>query len=84
MGAESADSRRVTIDLTEDEALVLYDFLARGQGSDDDYSAIEDQAELRVLWDVLATLESTLEAPMAGDYAQRLADARDAVRDSTD
>lgn len=77
-------SRPITIHLTADEALVLEAFLNRGQSAGDDYGTIEDQAELRVLWDLGAILESWLDAPLRPDYPERLASARETVRDSTD
>jgi hypothetical protein len=63
------------------QALVLYEFLTRGQEKADDYSTIEDQAELRVLWDVQAMLESVLVEPPSADYVALLAEARSNVRD---
>ena len=75
--------RPVAIYLTRDEATVLDAFLARGQAAGDDYSSIQDQAELRVLWDMQAILESWL--PVMGvDYERRLVAARDRVRDPSE
>jgi hypothetical protein len=76
------ESRPVAIYLTHDEALVLSDFLSRGSRARYDYSKIEDQAELRDLWDMESILETWLVAPLAPDYDERLAAARAAVRDS--
>jgi hypothetical protein len=78
------ESSPIAIYLTPDEALVLSDFLHRGEVAPNNYGTIEDQAELRVLWDLSAILESWLVAPLLPDYDQHLARARDAVRDSTD
>lgn len=74
----------IAIYLTPDEALVLDAFLHRGEVAGDNYGTIEDQAELRVLWNLSAILESWLVAPLSPDYEQHLARAREAVRDSTD
>jgi hypothetical protein len=74
----------IAIYLTPDEALVLDAFLHRGQRAANDYGTIEDQAELRVLWDLSAILESWLAAPLAPNYDELLERARDAVRDSTE
>jgi hypothetical protein len=78
-----AGSRRSTVSLAfrQAEALVLYEFLTRGQQKADDYGSIEDQAELRVLWDTQAMLESALDEPLSPDYAESLARARSSVRD---
>jgi hypothetical protein len=75
------EDRPVAVYFTWDEALVLYEFLERQQRADDDYGTIADQAELRVLWDLDAVLETWLIAPMLPDYDQQLARARAAVRD---
>jgi hypothetical protein len=78
------ESGPIAIYLTPDEALVLDAFLHRGEAAGDDYGTIEDRAELTVLWNLSAILESWLAAPLAPDYDERLARAREAVRDSTD
>ena len=77
----SAD-RPIAIYLTQDEAMFLDAFLSRGQAARDNYGSIHDQAELRVLWDMKAILESWLPL-MAADYKSRLVVARDRVRDPT-
>ena len=72
-------SKRVKIELTSDEALVLYDWLARfNQRADTDFV---DQAEERVLFDLEAMLEKALVAPLQSDYPALLAQARSNVRD---
>lgn len=69
----------VHIELSDDEAVVLFDWLSRH----DDPNALkfQDQAEQRVLWDLLAHLENALDAPLSPDYENRLANARAEVRD---
>jgi hypothetical protein len=74
----------VELVLNQHEALVLYEFLTRGQENGGDYSSIEDQAEFRVLWDVQAMLESALVEPLSPDYVALLAEARSKVRDAMD
>ena len=59
-------------------------FLRRGAAAGSSYGSIEDQAELRILWDLAAVLESWLVVPLVPDYAERLARAREAVRDSAE
>jgi hypothetical protein len=72
-------SKRVKIELTSDEALVLYDWLTRfNQQTETDFA---DQAEERVLFDLEALLEKALVAPLQSDYADLLAQARLHVRD---
>ena len=64
--------------LTRDEAVVLFEWLARFNAKQD--YQFEDQAEQRVLWN----LESTLVEPFKPDYDEVLASARSRVRDSTE
>lgn len=73
---------RVSIELSHDEALVLYGWISRfNQQKENDFA---DQAEQRVLWDIEAILDSTLTEPLASDYHTLLSSARDRVRDSDD
>ncbi|MGH8892475.1 MAG: hypothetical protein ACRDWY_04090 [Actinomycetes bacterium] len=72
-------TERVNIDLTNDEALVLLEWLNRFNRRED--VEFDDQAEQRVLWDVEASLEAALTEPFSSDYDRLLADARDRVRD---
>lgn len=71
----------VAIYLTVDEALVLDAFLERGGAADSQCYAIEDQAELRVLWDMNALLETHLDIVNNASYPALLATAREKVRD---
>jgi hypothetical protein len=72
----------VSIELSHDEALVLFEWLAHRDEAGD--LPLEDQAEQRVLWDIHAGLESTLEEPFRPDYAKLLAAARNRVRDAAE
>jgi hypothetical protein len=73
-------STRVKLEVTSDEALVLYDWLTRFNQRDN--TEFADQAEERVLFDLEAMLEKVLIAPLQSDYAERLAQARSNVRDA--
>ena len=88
MDAEPIEKRTesgpIVIYLSPDEALVLDALLDRGEKAGNNYGTIVDQAELRVLWDLDAILESWLVPPLLPDYDEHLARARVAVRDSTD
>ena len=68
----------VKVDLSNDEALVLFDLLQRF--SDTGSLAFGDQAEKRALWNLCAILEKTL-APFPNEYAKALRRARDRLRD---
>jgi hypothetical protein len=73
---------KVNLELSTDEALVLFDWLVR-------FNALEttdfaDQAEQRVLcvlWDREAILETQLIPPLKVDYSDLLEQARSRVRD---
>ena len=74
-----ADEDLVRIELTGDEALVLFEFLERF--SESGKLVLEDQAEQRVLWDLTCILEQKLVQPFALNYEELLSQARDRVRD---
>ena len=69
----------VNITLTDDEALVLFEFLARF--SDTDLLGTEDQAEQRALWNLHCLLERQIVASFAQNYRELLASARDNLRE---
>jgi hypothetical protein len=69
----------VTITLTADEAVVLFEFLSRF--SDTDKLTIEDQAEERALWNLCCVFEKCLVVPFDADYSDALQAARDRLRD---
>ena len=70
----------VTLALTKEEALVLFEFLSRF--SDTEVLSLEDKAEERVLWDMCCMLEKVLVEPFDENYSQLLHDARAQIRDS--
>ena len=71
--------RQVTIELTGDQALVLFDWIRRF--NEQEREDFEDQAEERVLWDIETMLEKALVEPFAQDYDQLLTAARATDRD---
>ena len=70
--------RDVELVLSEDEALILCDWLARFNAEP---HAFADQSEQRVLWNLEALLEKALPAVLSKDYAELLSEARTRVRD---
>lgn len=72
-------TKPVNIELTGDQALVLFEWIKRF--NEQDQEDFEDQAEERVLWDVEAMLEKAMSEPFGGDYDGLLAKARKNVRD---
>ena len=72
--------KNVNIELTREEAIVLFEFLGRFN-KNDDLSRFEDQSEQRVLWDVECILEKKLSEPFQADYQEIVKKARELVRD---
>ncbi|WP_318657371.1 hypothetical protein [Cellulosimicrobium composti] len=64
------------------QGLVLFELLARLNA--DGHVPFADQAELRVLWDLEAQLESSLTAVMASNYHEQLTAAHGRIQDTTD
>jgi hypothetical protein len=73
---------KTSIELKNDEILVLFEFLHRI--GEDRQVAFHDQAEQRVLWDLLASLEAAIPQLFSADYAEQLQEARERLRDATD
>ena len=69
----------VAIELSQAEALVLFDLLARFDK--DEKIEIEHQAEERVLWNIHCSLEKILVEPFKPDYRELLTRARNQVAD---
>ncbi len=64
----------VTLDLTHDQALVLFDWLVRE--SDADGLPIAHQAEQSVLWVLEGQLEKSLAEPLKANYTELVRAAR--------
>ncbi|MDQ3336766.1 MAG: hypothetical protein M4D80_16495 [Myxococcota bacterium] len=73
-------SANVKVVLSDDEALVLFDWLVRFNKREGTHFA--DQSEQRVLWDIECMLEKQLVAPLSPNYRELLDQARANVRDS--
>lgn len=71
---------KVDLELSRDEALVLYEWVRRFNKRVD--VSFGDQAEQRVLWDIEALLETLLEEPFSDEYEALLAAARGRIRDA--
>jgi hypothetical protein len=73
----------VPLELSGDEALVLYEWLSN-RVTEDSFEDFDDQAEQRTLWDLQASLERHLVAPLREDYHHVLNEARRRVRDPSE
>jgi hypothetical protein len=72
----------VQIEITNDEALVLFEFLARF--SQTGTLDVVDQAEERALWNLSCVLEKILIEPFYPDYLDIIQAARDRLRDEVE
>jgi hypothetical protein len=73
-------NHNIVLDLTPAEGLVLFELLTRIDSKKS--VPLEDEAEQTVLWKLEAQLEKILTAPLAPDYHDQLARARQQVRGS--
>jgi hypothetical protein len=62
------------VQLSDDEALVLFELLASGK-----LTSVADTAEVHALGVILASLEKQLVAPFASDYLAQLAAAKSSL-----
>lgn len=70
---DAAKMEEITFRLTQAEALVLFEWLAK---MDETGSAVANDAEQTVLWRIEAQLEKQLLSPLGPDYAQAVDAAR--------
>ena len=68
--------RQVTLTLTADQALVFFEWLARGAK---DGLPVEDEAERRVFWTMEAQLDKVLVEPFKENYVALVKAARERV-----
>lgn len=74
------DKQKINLAITNDEALVLFEFLTRFNQSE--YADIfEDQAEQKTLWILEGQLEKQLVEPFRPDYKDIIREARNKIRD---
>lgn len=77
----SAPNEKVVIELSGQEALIVFELLYRWDKTNKMSITLEHQAEQRVLWNMLAKLESKLAEPFLPNYMDLLNQAREAVQD---
>jgi len=74
------DKGKVLLELTKEEAIVLFDWLSRFNQVEKS-ELFSDQAEKRVLWDMECSIERVISEIFVGDYTEILSKARSKVRD---
>jgi len=74
------ESNEITIKLTKDEALVLFEFLSRFN-EDDNKEIFQDQAEEKTLWIIEGQLDKILVEPFMPNYQDIIQEARSRIRD---
>jgi len=70
--------KKVNIELTHDEALVLFDFLSRFNKSDNNIN-FEHDAEQKLFWILETQLENLLSEPFQKNYKEIVFLAREKV-----
>jgi hypothetical protein len=80
MTKQRMDNNEITIKLTKDESLVLFEFLSRFNQTDNT-NIFEDQAEQKTLWAIEGQLEKILVEPFKPDYLDIIKEARNRLRD---
>jgi hypothetical protein len=75
-----AEIEKITVTFSEDEALVLFDFLSRFNQTEHK-DIFQDQAEQKVMWLIEGQLEKILVEPFMPNYNEIIKEARDKIRD---
>lgn len=75
---EHHEEKKIVVELSRAEALVLFEWLASHDGT----LLFEDPAEQDVLWRIEGALERALMEPLSPNYEASVAAARKAVRES--
>lgn len=76
----SKKNDKISLDLSNDEALILFEWLCRFNECDHSVH-IQDQAEERILFDLEAILENSMNEIFDNDYKDKLLQARERIRD---
>lgn len=76
----SKKNNRICLSLSNDEALVLFDWLSRFNECEQS-AFFQDQAEERLLFDLEALLEKSVATILDEDYKDKLLRAREKIRD---
>ncbi|NEN25475.1 hypothetical protein G3O08_18445 [Cryomorpha ignava] len=74
------DPLKINLTFTKDEALVLFEFLARFNQTKHS-NIFDDQSEQKILWIIEGQLEKQLVEPFRPDYKDIIKEARNKIRD---
>jgi hypothetical protein len=74
------NKQKINLTITNDEALVLFEFLTRFNQSEH-ANIFEDKAEQKTLWILEGQLEKQLVEPFRPDYKDIIREARNKIRD---
>jgi len=72
------DEESIKLEVTNDEALVLFEMLSRY--SDTDILSIEHQSEQRALWNLTCVFEKIISEAFDDDYKKALEAARERLK----
>lgn len=70
----------ITLELSEDEALVLFEWLSRFEDGRDE--SVPITADVLIAWSLQTQLEKCLNEPFEGNYSHRVARARSRIEAS--
>ena len=73
-------AKLINIEITKNEAIVLFDFLARFNEIEEN-PVFVDQSEQRILWNLECILETKIEESFGSDYEKLVKQAREIIRD---
>lgn len=74
------ENKDITIKFSNDEAVVLFEFLSRFN-AEEHKDIFQDQAEEKTLWLIEGQLEKVLVEPFMPNYKDILLEARNRLRD---
>jgi hypothetical protein len=77
----SKENNKICLNLSNDEALVLFEWLGRFNEKGYQHFSFQDQSEERVLFDLESILEKSLAEIFDENYKDKLSKARDNIRD---
>ena len=74
------EKKEISLKLTKDEALILFEFVTRFN-ENDNKEIFNDQAEEKIFWVIEGQLEKILVEPFMPNYQNIIQEARSRIRD---